>query len=145
MTTARGNYTRCLAIGCRKKAVTRGVCKGHYNKWHNLKDRGEKPSDRLEDISNPTEISGYSPGRPQDPVGSRKVHKNGYVQVKVGIDHMLARDDRRSGTWVLEHRKIMAEKLGRPLKRTEIVKHKDNDITNNSPSNLYIMGDSDGT
>lgn len=38
-----------------------------------------------------------------------------------------------------EHRLIMAEHLGRPLLRSEIVHHKDEDDTNNYIDNLELM------
>lgn len=38
-----------------------------------------------------------------------------------------------------EHRVIAEQKLGRPLKRGEIVHHKDENILNNDPSNLQVM------
>jgi hypothetical protein len=37
------------------------------------------------------------------------------------------------------HRVIMERKLGRPLKRGEVVHHIDGDIRNNDPSNLMLM------
>ncbi|GAA5534108.1 hypothetical protein Dalu01_02516 [Deinococcus aluminii] len=46
-----------------------------------------------------------------------------------------------TGQWVLLHRKLMAEQLGRPLLPGEIVHHLDGDSTNNDPSNLMILPD----
>jgi len=37
------------------------------------------------------------------------------------------------------HRVIMENKLGRLLRENEIVHHKDEDKTNNSPENLHVM------
>lgn len=39
---------------------------------------------------------------------------------------------------VLEHRLVMARKLGRPLLRTETVHHIDGDRMNNAPENLQL-------
>ncbi len=50
----------------------------------------------------------------------------GYVRVKV------------NGEWVLEHRYVMEEKIGRKLTDEELVHHKDEDKKNNSPDNLEI-------
>jgi hypothetical protein len=38
-----------------------------------------------------------------------------------------------------EHRLVMAQKLGRPLKPDEIVHHIDNNEHNNNPKNLRLM------
>jgi len=40
--------------------------------------------------------------------------------------------------YVLKHRYIMAQILGRPLERWEQVHHRDGNKTNNSPSNLEL-------
>lgn len=130
---------RCEALGCRRSAFARGVCSKHYSRWRRLDDKGNGPLSRIEAISDVPD-GGQSPGRPVVEIGNRKTNGNGYVYVKVDSNHMLARKDRRSGTWVLEHRLIMSEHLGRPLARNEIVKHKDENITNNDLGNLYIVG-----
>lgn len=44
-----------------------------------------------------------------------------------------------SGKWVLLHRQLMAERLGRPLLPGEIVHHRDGDSTNNEPENLVVL------
>jgi len=41
--------------------------------------------------------------------------------------------------WVAEHRMVMMNKLGRKLKRDEIIHHIDRDILNNSESNLMLL------
>jgi len=115
------------------------VCRLHYERWRRLDNKGNKPTDDIERISNKPEFK-PSPGRPTLHIGERKVHTNGYVYVKIPSTHMLARKDRYSGTWVLEHRLVVSEHLNRPLKRTEIIKHKDGDKTNNTLDNLYVIG-----
>jgi hypothetical protein len=40
--------------------------------------------------------------------------------------------------WVAEHRVVMAEKLGRPLKKAELVHHRDENKLNNDPDNLEL-------
>lgn len=45
-----------------------------------------------------------------------------------------------NGREYIEHRKIMEELLGRPLKKTERVLHIDGDTLNNDPKNLIIVG-----
>ena len=64
----------------------------------------------------------------------RYVDSNGYVRV---------RDDDgvcgRAGSLVLEHRLVMAKKIGRPLRPDEFVHHIDGNKSNNDPSNLTIV------
>ncbi len=43
------------------------------------------------------------------------------------------------GVKVLEHRHVMALKLGRPLKPGEIIHHIDHDRANNDPANLELV------
>jgi hypothetical protein len=45
----------------------------------------------------------------------------------------------RKDGYVMEHRLIVAQHLGRPLKRTEVVHHIDHDPTNNDPANLMLF------
>lgn len=45
----------------------------------------------------------------------------------------------RKDGYVMEHRLTVAQHLGRCLKRTEVVHHKDHDPTNNNPDNLMLF------
>jgi len=45
----------------------------------------------------------------------------------------------RKDGYVMEHRLIVAQSLGRPLLRSEVVHHIDHDVTNNSPDNLQLF------
>ena len=47
--------------------------------------------------------------------------------------------------YVLEHRYVMSEHLGRPLTKEEVVHHKDENKTNNSIENLQLMSHSEHT
>ncbi len=60
--------------------------------------------------------------------GERRTNSHGYV---------LVADE--NGGRVLEHRKVMAEIVGRPLERTELVHHDDEHKDNNDPGNLLIV------
>lgn len=61
--------------------------------------------------------------------GGRRVSSHGYVGVlKEG-----------AGSYVYEHRKVMEQVLGRPLRRGEVVHHIDGDKTNNAPENLEVF------
>ena len=59
--------------------------------------------------------------------GGRKIDKDGYVRVFVS--------KRR---YVLEHRQVMEQMLGRKLKPTETVHHKNGVRTDNTPDNLEL-------
>jgi len=48
-----------------------------------------------------------------------------------------------NGRRMLEHRRVMEEMLGRPLRTDEHVHHKDGDTLNNSPDNLEVMSRSE--
>ena len=45
----------------------------------------------------------------------------------------------RKDGYVMEHRLTMAQHLGRPLSRTEVVHHIDHDVANNSIENLQLF------
>lgn len=44
----------------------------------------------------------------------------------------------RSDGYVMEHRLVMARRIGRPLLRTEVVNHIDHNPRNNDPANLEL-------
>lgn len=66
--------------------------------------------------------------------GGRYISK-GYICVWVGQEHPMA----NSKGYVLEHRLVLSEHLGRPLLVDEIVHHKDANKLNNEISNLELM------
>lgn len=61
--------------------------------------------------------------------------REGYVMVQIGIGSPMA--DCRG--YVYEHRKVMAESIGRPLRSDELVHHKDENRQNNDLSNLEVV------
>lgn len=70
--------------------------------------------------------------------GGRSVASNGYVLVRVGVDHRLA--DVRG--YAYEHRVVAERKLGRALRRGEVVHHIDGNKQNNEPDNLEVLASS---
>jgi hypothetical protein len=47
------------------------------------------------------------------------------------------------GRYVFEHRRIVEERIGRPLTRNEFVHHRDHNRLNNDPANLELITPSD--
>lgn len=64
------------------------------------------------------------------PNGSKRItksHNKHYVLIKI------------DGKWIPEHRYVMEQKIGRALKRHELVHHIDDDSLNNDIENLQIV------
>lgn len=68
------------------------------------------------------------------PIGSKRVRRDGtpegdYIEIKV----------RENGRWMLEHRWVMQQHIGRPLRTNEHVHHLDGNKKNNSIENLQLL------
>ncbi len=66
--------------------------------------------------------------------GGRTTTSHGYVLVKVEKGHHLA----HATGYAYEHRLVVEQKLGRRLKPSELVHHKDEVRDNNDPANLEV-------
>lgn len=64
----------------------------------------------------------------------RKPTNTGYIKIYQPENPMA---DKRGE--IYEHRLVMSQILGRPLKKWEHIHHKDNNRTNNSPENLELV------
>lgn len=75
--------------------------------------------------------------------GGRKVRKDGYVLVVAPDDHPYPADSHPpSGLkYVLEHRHVMEQHLGRFLSPQEVVHHLDSNPSNNALDNLALLPD----
>lgn len=72
--------------------------------------------------------------------GGRKIRKDGYILVVAPPGHPYPSDTSASGTaYILEHRLVMEQYLGRYLLPTEVVHHRDENPTNNDMSNLELF------
>lgn len=76
----------------------------------------------------------YSGSRNPNWRGGRSIASNGYVLIRVGVEHHLS--DVRG--YAYEHRIVAEQKLGRRLRAGELVHHKDEDKQNNHPDNLVV-------
>ncbi len=65
--------------------------------------------------------------------GGRRSHHSGYVQLLVGNDHPMAKRG-----YVLAHRLVMSEAIGRPLRSDEQVHHINGDRGDNRLENLQL-------
>lgn len=73
--------------------------------------------------------------------GGRQVTKHGYVEVWISEEHPLfemARSRTGVGGYVFEHRLVVAEYLGRPLRDDETVHHVSGDRGDNRLENLQL-------
>ena len=66
--------------------------------------------------------------------GGRHVASNGYVKIRVGVNHHLA----DVSGYAYEHRVIAEKSLGRRLLHGEIVHHLNGDKTDNRSENLAV-------
>lgn len=129
----------CKQKDCKNKSVRRGLCQKHYSQL-------SKQKCTLDNCDLPRHAKLYCKlhylrhhrhGDPNIVIisedGSGTINHNGY-RVLYKPDHTNATIN---GT-ILEHRYIMSNFLGRPLKDNENVHHKNGDRTDNTIENLEL-------
>lgn len=129
-----------------------GLCKAHYN-WWRAHEAEHLPRCRVDDCQRPIwskelcnihsaklrltgSVIGVGKGkkgvvRRTRGAKDKYVTDNGYVRYRLP-------DVAGRKAWVLEHRYVMAQHLGRPLLPSEQVHHKNGDKTDNRLENLEL-------
>lgn len=108
----------CTVEGCERRPVARGWCYKHYQRWtamgRGAADPGAPPRRRVKGTGHIIPNGGYLlVKRPDSPMATSK----GYVR---------------------EHRYVMAQMLGRPLRSDEAVHHKNGNGSDNRRRNLEL-------
>jgi len=116
--TRLGPEPTCRAEGCDKKGVAaKGLCQGHYVRLKKYGEEGLGGPLGRQNINNP----------------QRRV--DGYMTRK-DPNHPLAG---KGNGHVLIHREVMSEKLGRPIRKDELVHHINGKRDDNRPENLELF------
>ena len=149
--------TTCAAEGCSRHADSRGYCHGHYLRWYSTGDvRAEVPFRRrtavrcvIEGCGRTARARGYCRAhyarwlaggdvRADEPlrvVTGRGSLTHGYRKVPVPVE---LRQLTGGAAQVVEHRLVMAVRLGRALHPDESVHHRNGDRLDNRAENLEL-------
>lgn len=148
--------TTCSVADCPTNAVTRGWCDKHYRRWKTHGDplwERPKPKERKCEVAECP--NHFTPKKLSD--GKRFCSKRCEWVDRGGPDfsaavarlsapkRAAAQRGRGAGRSYRklngrhEHRVVAEQMLGRPLRRGEVVHHRDHNIHNNHPSNLEVI------
>ncbi len=121
-----------------------------YRDGMSMRDIAQKIGRSVRVVSNRVKQAGISrvwQGKAQDHSnwnGGRNKTVQGYWNVLISEDDPMSSMRNNVGR-VLEHRLVMARKIGRPLRKSESVHHIDGDRENNSPENLQLRNGKHGS
>lgn len=156
---ARHPRSECAVDGCLEPVDARGLCHGHYQRL--IRNGDAKPHEPLrtkgfgkmcsvdgcERPSNTRALCKTHYGRflvHGDPLGGGPIrtrgrdsylHPAGYRYVRVASDELWLSNGQPR---IAEHRLVMARSLGRPLKRGEVVHHRNGRRADNRIENLEL-------
>lgn len=150
---------QCSVDGCNAPSSCRGLCRKHYSRWKRHGDPNVGAFVPSKYIGVSCKIEGCD--RQAEDAGmcgmhAQRVRRYGdphYITPESvrRMNNRLAQiesSSRRADTYAKfygrhEHRVMAEQKLGRPLRRGEVVHHIDGDKRNNAPDNLEVITQSE--
>lgn len=156
---------KCNVDGCGRKVIALGLCSAHYERSRKYGDPlgggpMRPPISEQRPLGSPCKVAGchgvtskgsangmccahYQRARKGTDLSSpvmrlglknKRTDRNGYV----GWSDPTSPYKSGSTTWVLEHRAVMGQILGRSLRRNENVHHINGNRADNRPANLEL-------